>query len=109
MRARAVRDMRFTVAVLLAVLACGAAASAAVPATPTYKPRAAEASSAAEESSAVEHGIRGVLDAQVAAWNRGDLAGFMQGYWRSHELTFYSGGTVSTGWDAALARYQHRY
>ena len=27
-----------------------------------------------------EQAIRGVLDAQVAAWNRGDLAGFMEGY-----------------------------
>ncbi|HNG96278.1 MAG TPA: DUF4440 domain-containing protein, partial [Acidobacteriota bacterium] len=31
--------------------------------------------------------VRAVLDAQVAAWNRGDLEGFMKGYWRSPELT----------------------
>jgi ketosteroid isomerase-like protein len=53
--------------------------------------------------------IRTVLDTQVAAWNRGDLPGFMDGYWRSPELTFYSGTGVTSGWDATLARYQKRY
>ncbi len=53
--------------------------------------------------------IRAVLEAQVAAWNRGDLKGFMEGYWHSPELTFYSGAQVSHGWDAALARYEKNY
>ncbi|MBI5710675.1 MAG: nuclear transport factor 2 family protein [Candidatus Eisenbacteria bacterium] len=53
--------------------------------------------------------IRAMLDAQVAAWNRGDLEGFMQGYWRSDSLTFYSGGDVSHGWQAAHDRYVRRY
>ncbi len=53
--------------------------------------------------------IRAVLDAQVAAWNRGDLEGFMAGYWRSPELVFCSGATVTKGWDATLERYRQRY
>lgn len=53
--------------------------------------------------------IRAVLDAQVAAWNRGDLTGFMQGYWHSTELTFYSGNAVTSGWQATLDRYKKRY
>ena len=53
--------------------------------------------------------IRAVMDAQVAAWNRGDLEGYMEGYWRSPELEFYSGATVTKGWEATLARYQKRY
>jgi len=53
--------------------------------------------------------IRAVLDRQVQAWNRKDLEGFMQGYWRSPDLTFYSGGTTVSGWDATLARYRNRY
>ena len=53
--------------------------------------------------------VRALLDAQVAAWNRGDLEGFMAGYWRSPELVFCSGATVSKGWDATLARYRQRY
>lgn len=53
--------------------------------------------------------IRAVLDAQVAAWNAGKLEEFMAGYWRSPELTFYSGGQRLTGWDATLARYRRNY
>ena len=53
--------------------------------------------------------VRGVLDAQVEAWNRGDLAAFMAGYWRSPDLVFCSGATVTKGWDETLARYRKRY
>lgn len=53
--------------------------------------------------------IRNVLDRQVEAWNRRDLEGFMQGYWHSRDLTFYSGGTVVSGWEETLARYRNRY
>jgi beta-aspartyl-peptidase (threonine type) len=53
--------------------------------------------------------IRVVLDRQVEAWNRRDLEGFMQGYWHSPELTFYSGGTVVSGWETTLERYRARY
>jgi hypothetical protein len=37
--------------------------------------------------------ILGVLDAQVKAWNKGDLDGFMVGYWESPELSFFSDKT----------------
>ena len=53
--------------------------------------------------------IRQVLDLQVQAWNRRDLEGFMQGYWNSPELTFYSGGTIVSGWQPTLERYRARY
>jgi beta-aspartyl-peptidase (threonine type) len=53
--------------------------------------------------------VRALLDAQVEAWNRGDLEGFMAGYWRSPELVFCSGATVTRGWDATLDRYRKRY
>ena len=52
---------------------------------------------------------RAVLDAQVEAWNRGDLEAFMAGYWRSPDLVFCSGATVTKGWDETLARYRRRY
>lgn len=58
---------------------------------------------------APESGIRGVLDRQVDAWNRGDIPTFMDGYWRSPDLTFSSGGTTERGWDATLARYEKKY
>ena len=62
----------------------------------------------ATEPSAVRE-IRAVLDRQVGAWNHRDLEGFMQGYWHSPDLTFYSGGTVVSGWESTLERYRKRY
>ncbi len=56
-----------------------------------------------------EPAIRAVLDRQVAAWNHHDLEGFMAGYWKSPELTFFSGGTVTTGWEPTLERYRRNY
>ncbi len=53
--------------------------------------------------------IRKVLDDQVAAWNHHDLEGFMAGYWNSPELTFFSGGTITRGWQPTLERYRKRY
>ena len=53
--------------------------------------------------------VRALLDAQVSAWNRGDLEAFMAGYWRSPELVFCSGATVTKGWEATLERYRKRY
>jgi hypothetical protein len=56
-----------------------------------------------------EDAIRAVLDSQVAAWNRGDLEGFMVGYWKNDEMTFCSGGTITKGWQPTLERYRKRY
>jgi uncharacterized protein (TIGR02246 family) len=56
-----------------------------------------------------EQAIRKVLDDQVKAWNKGDLEGFMAGYWMSPELTFSSGGEQTKGWQATLQRYRKRY
>jgi hypothetical protein len=64
--------------------------------------------------------VRDVLDAQVAAWNRGDIEGFMEGYWKSEELVFASTAaptatqpapatTETRGWQATLDRYLRRY
>jgi beta-aspartyl-peptidase (threonine type) len=53
--------------------------------------------------------LRKVVAEQVVAWNRHDLDGFMRGYWRSPELTFYGGSTVTKGWDATLLRYRKKY
>lgn len=59
----------------------------------------------AEVKSAIEQ----VLNNQVEAWNNRDLEKFMQGYWHSPELTFFSGGQALHGWDEALERYRKRY
>jgi beta-aspartyl-peptidase (threonine type) len=56
-----------------------------------------------------EQQIKHLLVSQVEAWNRGDLEGFMNGYWRSPDLTFFSGGSVTKGWEQTLSRYKQRY
>ena len=56
-----------------------------------------------------EKAIRQVLDDQVVAWNKGDLEGFMKGYWNSDQLTFFSGKEKTSGWKATLERYQKKY
>jgi beta-aspartyl-peptidase (threonine type) len=66
---------------------------------------AARAEPPADEAKA----IRAVLDAQCAAWNRGDLEGYMDGYWRDAQMTFYSGNDVTRGWQPTLERYRRRY
>ncbi|MFO0811474.1 MAG: DUF4440 domain-containing protein [Gemmataceae bacterium] len=63
---------------------------------------------AADPMPPVHDAMKLVFD-QEKAWNRGDLAGFMAGYWKSPELTFVSGGKVTRGWDATMERYQKRY
>ena len=65
--------------------------------------------SAANPSGNTQAAIRQVLEKQVEAWNRQDLDAFMQGYWHSPELTFFSGATENRGWDAALERYRKAY
>jgi beta-aspartyl-peptidase (threonine type) len=50
-----------------------------------------------------------VLEAQVRAWNAGDIAGFMAHYWKSEQLTFSSGGSTTRGWRQTKARYEERY
>lgn len=50
-----------------------------------------------------------VLKAQESAWNKGDLKGFMEGYWNSPELSFYSGRDKRKGWKETYERFQLRY
>jgi ketosteroid isomerase-like protein len=56
-----------------------------------------------------EEGIKHMLVSQIEAWNHGNLEGFMQGYWHSPDLTFYSGGDITKGWEPTLQRYRQRY
>jgi beta-aspartyl-peptidase (threonine type) len=56
-----------------------------------------------------EEGIKHLLVSQIDAWNNGNLQAFMAGYWHSPDLTFFSGTTVTKGWEPTLQRYQQRY
>jgi ketosteroid isomerase-like protein len=60
-------------------------------------------------TSDVDHEIRAVIEAQQAAWNRGSVEGFMEGYDRAATTTFVSGDTLTRGWQTVLDRYKRRY
>ncbi len=63
----------------------------------------------AEIRAEMEEGIKHVLVSQIEAWNHGKLEGFMQGYWHSPDLTFFSGASITQGWEPTLLRYRQRY
>jgi uncharacterized protein (TIGR02246 family) len=62
----------------------------------------------AQSPSADEQQIRATISAQTAAWNRGDIPGFMQAYEDSPQTTFI-GSTVRKGFQPILKRYQQAY
>jgi uncharacterized protein (TIGR02246 family) len=53
--------------------------------------------------------IEAVLNGQQSAWNRGDVTAFLDGYWRSPDVTFSGSSGIVRGWDAVLARYRKNY
>jgi len=73
---------------------------------PCTMPYDAQAQSAAPQ--ALQAAIRGAIDAQVAAWNRGDIPAFMQSYENSPETTFI-GLTLRKGYQPILQRYEQSY
>ncbi|MGE5326847.1 MAG: YybH family protein [Deltaproteobacteria bacterium] len=54
-------------------------------------------------------GIRGLLEEQLAAWNRGDLDAFMKTYRNSPKTIFAGSSGIFRGWQAVLGRYQRAY
>jgi ketosteroid isomerase-like protein len=57
----------------------------------------------------VARAARAVLERQVADWNKGDLDGFLSGYWNSPKVVFQSGAQRFDGWQAMRERYRRRY
>lgn len=56
-----------------------------------------------------EKEIRALLKTQTEAWNRGDLEGFMQTYWKSDSLMFIGKSGVKWGWQETLDNYKRGY
>jgi len=50
-----------------------------------------------------------VLATQQDAWNRGDIEGFMQGYWKSDSLMFVGKTAPVYGWQTTLDHYKKGY
>lgn len=53
--------------------------------------------------------IRNIMAAQELAWNRGDLEGFMDGYWHSDSLRFIGSKGLTYGWQQTLDNYKKSY
>ena len=62
-----------------------------------------------QQKAGIENDILAVMTTQAAAWNRGDIETFMQGYWRSEKLVFASGDNITRGWQSTLDRYKKTY
>ena len=56
-----------------------------------------------------ELAIRHLLNEQTSAWNRGDLEGFMKGYWENDSLMFIGKSGVTYGWSNTLKNYKKGY
>jgi ketosteroid isomerase-like protein len=56
-----------------------------------------------------EQAVRSLLDDQVEAWNRGDIPGFMKGYWNSENVEFVNTAGVFRGWQNVFDRYMKTY
>lgn len=53
--------------------------------------------------------IKSIIKLQEKAWSENDIEGFMDGYWNSDELVFFSGGNLTKGWQTTLANYIKKY
>lgn len=56
-----------------------------------------------------EIAIRSMLSAQVVQWNKGNIAGYMNGYWEHDSLLFIGKNGPTYGYDQTLARYRKSY
>jgi len=56
-----------------------------------------------------ETAIRGLLQTQMEAWNRGDVDRFMQTYWKSDSLQFIGRSGIVWGWQKTLDNYKKNY
>src|ERR1700754_733856 len=60
-------------------------------------------------ASDTEQAIRRVLNAQIDAWNKGDMEQYMQGYWKSDSLVFIGKNGPKYGWKTTLENYRKSY
>jgi filamentous hemagglutinin family protein len=53
--------------------------------------------------------IRNILNEQTGAWNKGDINGFMKGYWENDSLMFIGKTGITYGWTNTLNNYKKGY
>lgn len=59
--------------------------------------------------SADKAAIKNIMAIQQEAWNKHDLEGFMQGYWKNDSLKFYGSRGITYGWQNTLDNYKKGY
>ena len=63
----------------------------------------------ATETKKTEVAIRKVFEAGCAAWNRGDLDGYLASYWDSDKTIWVSSGSLTRGKEAIVAAHKTRF
>jgi len=53
--------------------------------------------------------IQTLFESSCAAWNRGDIDGYLAGYWHSDKVRWISGGTVRYGFEGIASAYRTRF
>lgn len=61
------------------------------------------------QQSSDQKAILQILHEQTLAWNRGDLVGFMKGYWNNDSLQFVGKSGVTYGYTNTLNNYKKNY
>jgi len=56
-----------------------------------------------------ESDIKAVMKMQEQAWSDGDLHQFMEGYWKSENLSFVGKSGINKGWQTTLDNYIKGY
>lgn len=53
--------------------------------------------------------IKDIMDKQTQSWSKGDIDGFMEGYWKSDSLRFLGRRGLTFGWQTTLDNYKNSY
>lgn len=53
--------------------------------------------------------VRKILSEQTQSWNKGDITGFMKGYWQNDSLVFIGQSGITYGWNSTLVKYKEHY
>ena len=56
-----------------------------------------------------EQSIRNILSDQTQQWNKGNIEGFMNGYWKSDSLLFVGKSGPQFGYQTTLKNYKKSY
>jgi ketosteroid isomerase-like protein len=53
--------------------------------------------------------VKGLMQKQQMAWNKADIEGFMEYYWKSDSLKFIGNKGLTYGWQKTLDNYKKSY